>query len=101
LITLANQIGRSMTEAQQAAQARLKKLVAMDITAILLAYGVDRDQARRIGLNAADEAQQSAGMLRLVKFSSPGVKLILNKADDEFDQSVKHDEPLGDFVRHR
>ncbi len=70
-----------MTEAAQtAAQSRLKKLVAMDVAAILLAYGVERDEARRIGLSAANEAKQSAGMLRLVKFRSPDVKLIVNQS---------------------
>jgi hypothetical protein len=84
----AKQIAHSMTEtqamigaqAQGAAQARLKKLVAMDVAVILLAYGVERDEARRIALNAANEAQQSAGLLRKVKFRSPGVRLIVNKS---------------------
>jgi len=71
-----------MTEAQAqgAAQSRLKKLVAMDVTAILLAYGVERDEARRIALNTANEAQQSAGLLRRVKFTSPDVRLNVNKS---------------------
>ncbi|MFZ0311679.1 MAG: hypothetical protein WAL85_03120 [Candidatus Korobacteraceae bacterium] len=70
-----------MTEAQaqHEAQSRLKKLIAMDVTAILLAYGVERDEARRIALHAAKQAQDSAGMLRLVKFRSPGVKLIVSE----------------------
>lgn len=78
----AKQIAHSMTEAQaqRAAQARLKKLVAMDVAVILLAYGVERDEARRIALNAANEAQQSAGLLRRVKFRSPDVRLIVNKS---------------------
>lgn len=73
---------QTMTEAQAqgAAQSRLKKLVAMDVAAILLAYGVERDDARRIALNAATEAKQSAGLLRRVKFRSPGVRLIVNKS---------------------
>ncbi len=72
---------QAMTEAAQpAAQSRLKKLVAMDVAAILLAYGVERDEARRIALNAANEAKQSAGLLRKVRFRSPGVKLIVNKS---------------------
>lgn len=65
-------------QAQQAAQSRLKRLVAMDVTAILIAYGVGRDEARRIALNAANQAKQSAGMLRMVKFTSPDVRLIVN-----------------------
>jgi hypothetical protein len=71
-----------MTEAQAqgAAQSRLKKLVAMDVAAILLAYGVERDEARRIALNAANDARQSAGLLRKVKFTSPDVRLIVNKS---------------------
>ena len=71
-----------MTEAQaqRAAQSRLKKLVEMDVTAILLAYGVERDEARRIALNAANQARQSAGVLRRVKFTSPDVRLIVNKS---------------------
>jgi len=71
-----------MTEAQAqgAAQSRLKKLVAMDVAAILLAYGVERDEARRIALNAANHARQSAGLLRKVKFTSPDVRLIVNKS---------------------
>ena len=78
----AKQIAQLMTEAQAqgAAQSRLKKLVAMDVAVILLAYGVKRDEARRIALNAANEAQQSAGLLRKVKFRSPGVRLIVNKS---------------------
>jgi DNA-binding NarL/FixJ family response regulator len=72
----ARQIARSMTESQarEAAQERLKKLVEMDVAAILLGYGVERKEARRIAFNAANDAQQSAGMLRMVKFRSPGVK---------------------------
>jgi hypothetical protein len=66
--------------AQNAAQSRLKKLVAMDMAAILLAYGVERDEARRIALNAANDAQQSAGLLRRVKFRSPDAKLIVNQS---------------------
>jgi hypothetical protein len=72
---------QAMTEAaQKAAQSRLKKLVAMDVAAILLAYGVERHEARRIALNAANDAQQSAGLLRRVRFRSPSVKLIVNKS---------------------
>ncbi len=52
----------------------------MDVAVILLAYGVERDEARRIALNAANEAQQSAGLLRRVKFRSPDVRLIVNKS---------------------
>ena len=76
----AKRIALAMTkaQAQREAQSRLKKLLAMDVAAILLAYGVERDEARRIALNAANEAGDSAGMLRLVKFRSPGVKLITN-----------------------
>jgi hypothetical protein len=78
----AKQIDRPMTEAQAqtAAQSRLKKLVAMDVVAILIAYGVDRDEARRIALHTANEAKQSAGMLRMVKFTSPDVKLIVEQS---------------------
>jgi len=67
------------SQAQRAAQARLKKRVAMDVTAILLGYGLERNEARRIALKAANDAKQSVGMLRIVKFRSPGVKLTVKK----------------------
>jgi 16S rRNA C1402 N4-methylase RsmH len=93
-----------MTEAQaqSAAQSRLKKLLAMDVAAILLEYGVEREEARRIACNAANEAKQSAGMLRMVKFTSPDTKLILDwDPEPEDDQSARSDRRTGDFAGRR